>query len=97
MTGFNMESEIFEAIAEYWVKEMKDDETAVDCLFYLKQRLMSAEERDRAAVAIEQMGRCSRCGEKLEVVDSDIPHPELDGTPVEHWTNIQCPKCDRRM
>ena len=54
MTGFNMESEIFEAIAEYWVKEMKDDETAVDCLFYLKQRLISAEERDRAAVAIEQ-------------------------------------------
>ena len=97
MTGFNMESEIFEAIVEYWAKEMKDEETAVDCLFYLKQRLISAEERDRASTAIEQMGRCPRCGDKLEIIDSDIPHPELDGAPVEHWSNIQCPNCDERI
>lgn len=97
MLGFNMECEIFEAITEYWAKEMKDEQTAIDCLFYLKQRLMSAEERNRAETAIEQMGYCPKCGDKLETVESDIPHPELDGTPTEHWTNIRCPQCDKRI
>jgi len=83
--------ETLEAIQEFF----KDDpEIAVDCYLYLASNLMDAREQDVARTAIEQMGRCPKCGLELVPYEWDERHSELDDSPKEHFCNYLCPECD---
>lgn len=92
MEIWNMTSEIFEAIVEYY---KKDEDTAANCLLYLSKRLIDAHERWSAQNALEQMGRCPRCGAELVEVKSKVEHPEIEGNVCEDWLEMQCPNCGR--
>ena len=83
--------EVLEAIAEYF----KDDpEIVTDCYLYLASSLSDAREQDRARTAIEQMGRCPKCGLELVPYKWDERHSELEESPKEHFCNYLCPECD---
>lgn len=83
--------EVFEAIAVYF----KDDpEIATDCYLYLAANLTDEKEQDRARTAIEQMGRCPKCGLELIPYEWDERHTELDDCPKEHFCEYLCPECD---
>lgn len=87
----NMSEEIVEAIKEYYKDE---EETAVDCLLYLAETkvlpLGYVVYRN-----LERMGRCTKCGNKLEPYTYNQYHDELDEPPmVETITELCCPQCD---
>lgn len=92
----NMQPEVLEAIHEYF----KDNpEIEVDCLLYLGSLrqggwIKSAKLGSAALKKLEDMGYCSNCGERKQVVTIREPHPELDGCPYENVTLDVCPNCD---
>lgn len=91
----DMSSEVLEA-----VHLMYEDhpEVEVDCLLYLSGLMDDSRQVGQlsscAANKLEEMGRCTNCGELLQVHHYKEPHPELDGCPMEEMTEVYCPNCD---
>lgn len=89
----DMRDEVVEAVLVYYDD---DKDMAADCLIYLASlkdmRLAVAATRE-----LERMGRCNRCGRKLESYTHQVYHPEVDEPPMfEAVTEVYCPRCDIR-
>ena len=92
----NMESEVIEAIQEYF--KTIEPEIVVDCLLYhacLPERedlvrILSASARYK----LENMNRCTQCGEELQVGHYREWHDEVDGGAFEEMSAMYCPNCD---
>lgn len=91
----NMYPEILDAI-HYIFEDMPDVE--IDCLLYLTELRdnwsRTAELSNKAIERLEDMGRCSYCGEEMSYHHYQEPHPELDGCPMENMSELYCPNCD---
>ena len=91
----NMYPEILDAI-HYIFEDMPDVE--IDCLLYLTELRdnwsRTAELSHKAIERLEDMGRCSYCGEEMSYHHYQEPHPELDGCPMENMSELYCPNCD---
>ena len=91
----NMYPEILDAI-HYIFEDMPDVE--IDCLLYLTELRdnwsRTAELSNKAIKRLEDMGRCSYCGEEMSYHHYQEPHPELDGCPLENMSKLYCPNCD---
>lgn len=91
----NMQPEVLEAIHEYF---KGNPEIEVDCLLYLSSLrddwTRTAQLESASFRRLEEMGYCSKCGERKQVVTIREPHPELDGCPYENITEEYCPNCD---
>ena len=86
-----MHNEVIEAVCEYY----KDDEdTLADCLVYLSSlKVLSL--AVHAEIELDNMGRCSTCGCKLETYTHQEYHTEVDEPPFyETLTEVYCPNCD---
>lgn len=92
----NMYPEVIEAILDYFVDEA---DVAADCLLYLSKinkldKSYLDQLSSKAYVALEDMGRCTKCGTELQIMYYKEPHPELEGCPKEEVSEIYCPNCD---
>ena len=87
----DMRDEVVEAVVEHY-KDV-DEDIAADCLVYLSSRkcLPLAVTADAVLVS---MGRCTRCGTKLERYTHRELHTELDEPCYETMIEVYCPCCD---
>lgn len=88
-----MHNEVIEAVLEYY---KNDEDMAVDCLVWLTS-LKHISLAFKAAEALDDMGRCSTCGCKLQSCTHQEYHSEVDEPPFyEIVTDWYCPQCDIR-
>lgn len=91
----NMQPEIIEAVHGYFEDH---PEVEVDCLLYLGSLRDNwsrvAQLANEAEDKLEDMDRCSKCGEPLLHYTYDEVHDELDEKVVEHLMDVYCPNCD---
>ena len=91
----NMIPEIIEAIHLMYEDEPEIEVDCLLCLSNLRGNLeLSGKLADASEMKLEDMGRCSYCGEILQLHHYKEPHPELDGYPMEDMTELYCPNCD---
>lgn len=91
----NMYPEIIEAVHGYF----KDHpEVEVDCLLYLSGLMYDNRQvkqlSSHATNKLEDMERCTNCGEPLQYYHYKEPHSELEGCPMEDMVEMYCPNCD---
>lgn len=86
-----MHHEVIEAVVEYY---KDDEELMAQCLAYLHSiRVFSL--ACCAAIKLQDMGRCPRCGCKLGKCTHKEYHSEVDEPPrYEIITEEYCPECD---
>ena len=91
----NMLNEIVAAIHTNY-KDCPDVEA--DCYLCLTGLELDKELAMKASIkaqcSLEEMNRCSICGNELRVHYYKEPHPELDGCPMEELAEPYCPNCD---
>ena len=87
----DMRYEIVDAVVEQY--KNADEDIAADCLVYLSS-LKCLPLAVTADTALESMGRCTRCGTKLERYTHRELHTELDEPCYETLTEVYCPCCD---
>lgn len=86
----SMASEVIEAICEHF---KDDEEIQVDCLRYLGA-IGNARLSFCCDQAIEEMNRCSFCGEKYKYMNYRGYHPETTPPSWEDMVEQYCPNCD---
>lgn len=91
----DMLSEVLEAV-HLMYEDYPDVE--VDCLLYLSGLMYDSKQvrqlSSHAANKLEDMERCTNCGEPLQYYHYKEPHPELEGCPMEDMCVLICPTCD---
>lgn len=87
----DMHDEVIEAVVEHY--KDADEDIAADCLVYLSS-LKCLPLAYTADTALESMGRCTKCGTKLERYIHRELHTELDEPCYETLTDVYCPCCD---
>lgn len=84
--------DIVEAI-EY--KYGNDIDTVVEILMDLKENIDNQKYEYYIEEELESLGYCSDCGTKLEIIETQEVHTELDGNPIEYLYEPKCPNCDK--
>lgn len=91
----DMLSEVLEAV-HLMYEDYPDVE--VDCLLYLSGLMYDSRQvrqlSSHAVNRLEDMERCTNCGEPLQYYHYKEPHPELEGCPMEDMCVLICPFCD---
>ena len=88
--------DIIEAMKDYF---KDDEEIFVEALIYLLKSCDPVHGiwiKGEIAHELRMMGRCPKCGAKLERIKIYEPHIELDDCPYEIIVEDCCPKCDWR-
>ena len=88
----DMHDEVVEAVVEHYKGD--DEDIAADCLLYLAS-LKCLPLAIHSQIALDDMGRCTTCGCKLETYTHKEYHGEVDEPPYyETVTETYCPNCD---
>lgn len=92
----DMSSEIIEAIKLMYED---DEEMETDCYLYLTHLELDEDLAMRASVqaqlALEEIGRCSRCGEPITYYKYEKKYDELRNLKYDTITEWYCQNCDK--